>query len=242
MSSDATKKLANASSSSARSGLRLANVVLDELKERLLDGHYAAGSRISIDAVCDEFAVSKQPVMDAVRRLETLGLVDIAPQSACRAARYSLQETEDFFSLFAKFEGEIAAAAASRRTTAQIEDLNTAWDRVESIVTMPDPANRSRTYRALNRDYHLLIHRMANSRIMAELSERMWDLSDFLIATVGGGACLADAVHDRNHDHDIIRQAITTGNEQIARAAMESHIVGTLALLKPHAVDTSSGT
>tara|TARA_R110002095_G_scaffold146482_2_gene126732 strand:+ start:579 stop:1229 length:651 start_codon:yes stop_codon:yes gene_type:complete len=216
--------------------------VLDKLKERLLDGHYAAGSRISIDAVCDEFAVSKQPVMDAVRRLETLGLVDIAPQSGCRIARYSLRETEDFFSLFAKFEGEIAAAAASRRTNAQVAELDAAWDRVESIVTMPDPAARSRTYRALNRDYHLLIHSMANSRIMAELSERMWDLSDFLIATVGGVACLADAVHDRNHDHDIIRQAITAGNEQIARAAMESHIVGTLALLNPRAVDTPSET
>lgn len=212
--------------------------MLDELKERLLDGRYVAGTRISIDAVCDEFDVSKQPVMDAVRRLETLGLVDIAPQSGCRVARYSLQETEDFFSLFAKFEGEIAAAAASRRTDAQLADLDAAWDRVESIVTMPNPANRSRTYRALNRNYHLLIHNMANSRIMAELSERMWDLSDFLIATVGGVACLADGIHDRNHDHDIIRQAISAGNEQIARAAMESHIVGTLAFLKPHAVNT----
>ena len=44
---------------------------------------------------------------------------------------------------------------------------------------------------------------------MADLSERMWDLSDFLVTTVGGVQRLPD----------------------VARAAMESHIIGTVAAL-----------
>jgi DNA-binding GntR family transcriptional regulator len=64
---------------------------------------------------------------------------------------------------------------------------------------------------------------------MANLSERMWDLSDFLVTTIGGIQQLSDSVRHRNHDHDVIRTAIRSRNPDVARAAMESHIVGTVA-------------
>ncbi|WP_199747541.1 MULTISPECIES: GntR family transcriptional regulator [Actinomadura] len=213
-----------------RSGQRLGQVVLDELKERLLDGRYEAGARLSIEELKAEFGVSKQPVMDALRRLETVGIVEIIPQSGCRVAVYSLQEVRDFFKLFGRSEGELAAAAAARRTDEQLRALEDVWQRTEDLGAGPDPETRRRGYRGLNREFHLTIHRMAHSRIMAELSERMWDMSDFFIATFGSARLMADAVRERNHDHDVIRHAIRSRKAEVARVAMESHIVGTLDL------------
>ncbi len=213
-----------------RSGQRLGAVVLDKLKERLLDGRYAPGARISIEELRTEFGVSKQPVMDALRRLEAIGIVEIIPQSGCRVVAFPLQEIQDFFQLFGRFEGEIAAAAALRRTDDQLYDLDNAWTRIEAIESGDAPA-RSRGYRHLNREFHLAIHQMARSRVMADLSERMWDMSDFFISTVGGAQPMADAVAARNHDHDVIRQAIRSRNAEVARVAMQSHIVGTLDIV-----------
>jgi DNA-binding GntR family transcriptional regulator len=213
---------------SARASHRLGQVVLDELKERLLDGRYPVGSRISIEEVKAEFGVSKQPVMDAMRRLEVTGLVQIVPQSGCRVAYYSAEEIRDFFNLFSRFEGEIAAAAAARRSDAQLSELDDAWQRIADLEELAGPEARSRGYRLLNREYHLVIHRMAQSRVMANLSKRMWDLSDFLVTTVGGAQRLSDSVHNKNHDHDVIRTAIRSRNPDVARAAMESHIVSTV--------------
>jgi DNA-binding GntR family transcriptional regulator len=223
---------------SSRSGQRLGQIVLDELKERLLEGKYAAGSRISIEELKVEFGVSKQPVMDALRRLESIGIVEIIPQSGCRVAHYPVQEVRDFFNLFGSFEGKIAAAAAARRTDQQLAELDTAWQRIEELESSRDHGARSRGYRVLNREFHLAIHRMAHSRIMAELSERMWDMSDFFIYTVGGAQPLSEALHERNHDHDVIRDAIRSRNVEVARVAMESHIVGTLDIFEPHLVAT----
>lgn len=215
-----------------RTGQRLGQVVLDELKERLLSGRYPAGSRISIEEVKAEFGVSKQPVMDAMRRLEAIGIVQIVPQSGCRVAAYSTQEILDFFNLFGRFEGEIAAAAAGRRTEAQIVQLDEVWQRIADLEASHDTTARSRGYRFLNREFHLVIHQMAHSRVMAELSERMWDMSDFFINTIGGAQHLSDAVTDRNHDHDLIRNAIRTGSAEIARVAMQTHIVETVGLFR----------
>ena len=214
---------------SARTGQRLSLVLLDELKERLLGGRYPMGSRISIEEVKAEFGVSKQPVMDAMRRLEATGIVEIVPQSGCRVAHYSAQEIRDFFNLFGRFEGEIAAAAAARRSDAQLFELDDAWQRIADLEELDDPEERSREYRFLNRQFHLVIHRMSHSRVMANLSERMWDLSDFLVTTIGGVQQLSNSIHNRNHDHDVIRTAIRSQNPDVARAAMQSHIVGTVA-------------
>jgi DNA-binding GntR family transcriptional regulator len=77
---------------------------------------------------------------------------------------------------------------------------------------------------------------VAHSRIMADLSERRWDRSDLFISTVGGPQLLSKARHDRNHDHNVIRDAIRSQNTEVARVSMESHIVGTLDLFGPHLV------
>jgi DNA-binding GntR family transcriptional regulator len=226
---------------SAQPGQRLAQMVLDELKARLLDGRYPVGSRISVEEVKAEFGVSKQPVMDAMRRLEATGIVQIVPQSGCRVAAYSAREIRDFFSLFGRFEGEIAAAAAARRSDAQLAELDDAWQRIADLELLDDPGERARGYRRRNRDYHLVLHRMSHSRVMADLSQRMWDLSDFLVTTIGGIRRLSDSLHDRNHDHDVIRIAIRSQNPVVARAAMESHIIGTVAAFSATLGDPDAG-
>ncbi|MFD9210891.1 GntR family transcriptional regulator [Streptomyces sioyaensis] len=207
-----------------RPAVRLSRVVYDELKSRLVEGRYAPGSRISIEDVKDEFGVSKQPVMEALRQLSTLGLVEIAPQSGCRVISYSPQEAQDFFMVFASFESELAAAAAQRRSPAQIDELDHTLRELVQAEQDPDLVHRVREYFVLNRAFHQIIHDMAHSPVVADMSERMWNMSDFLMNTMGGPEPLARAVHDRNHDHDTILNAIRHGNELVARAAMQHHI------------------
>ena len=99
-----------------RGGSRLNHAVYDQLKERLLEGRYTAGERLSTEALRTEFGVSKQPVMEALRRLAGDGLIEVVPQVGSRVATYSPREVSDFFVMFGGFEGTIASIAALRRT------------------------------------------------------------------------------------------------------------------------------
>ena len=62
-----------------------------------MEGRYPAGERLPTDDLRVEFGVSKQPVMEALRRLSSDGMVEIVPQVGCRVTRYELQEVEDFY-------------------------------------------------------------------------------------------------------------------------------------------------
>jgi DNA-binding GntR family transcriptional regulator len=72
-----SESASNAVASLHRGGSRLNHAVYDQLKERLLEGRYAAGERLSTEALRIEFGVSKHPVMEATRRLAGDGLIEM---------------------------------------------------------------------------------------------------------------------------------------------------------------------
>jgi len=154
-------------------GGRLGSAVYDLLKERLLEGTYTPGEKLRMEELRQEFGVSKQPVMEALRRLSSERLVEIVPQVGCTVMTYSASDVADFFTLFGGFEGAVAAVAAVRRTDPQLDELDRIHQQIGALRTDPDPAVRAHGYRVLNREFHGIIHQMAHSRIMAELSQRM---------------------------------------------------------------------
>lgn len=215
-----------------RGSSRLNHAVYDQLKERLLEGRYAAGERLSTEGLRTEFGVSKQPVMEALRRLSGDGMIDILPQVGSRVATYALREVEDFYLMFGGFEGTIAGIAALRHNDEQLVELDLISHRIGTLRTEKDAGVRSRGYRVLNRRFHEAIHLMAHSRIMADNSRKMWDLSDFLINTTGVPQPLSSALDDRHSDHEKIRAALHDGDQASARQLMEQHIVGTVAVIR----------
>jgi DNA-binding transcriptional MocR family regulator len=116
------------------SGRRLAPVVYDLLKERLLEGEYQAGERLSVEALKAEFGVSKQPVMEALRRLSSEGLVEIIPQVGCRVPVYGSVDVIDFFAIFGGMEGAVAGVAARRCTSAQVDELAAVNDEIGRLI------------------------------------------------------------------------------------------------------------
>jgi DNA-binding GntR family transcriptional regulator len=211
---------------------RLSGQVYDTVKTRLLDGEYAAGAKLSVESIRSEFGVSKQPVMEALRALAADGLVEILPQVGCLVMQYSIQEIDDFFEIFAAFEGVIAGAAAERRTDADLRLLESVSRRGERVSAEPDPRARSSEYRLENRAFHEGIHRVVNSRIMTDASRRMWDLSDLLINTTGRTLPLSYITGERHSEHEGILAAIREGNGPEARRLMEAHIKATPLLAR----------
>jgi DNA-binding GntR family transcriptional regulator len=70
--------------------------------------------------------VSKQPVMEALRRLSADGMVEIVPQVGSLVAVHEPRETDDFYLMFSGFEGAIAGIAAN--TSGVPQPLSSALD------------------------------------------------------------------------------------------------------------------
>jgi DNA-binding GntR family transcriptional regulator len=215
----------------ALSGRRLAPLVYDTLKDELLSGAYQAGERLAVEELKVRLGVSKQPIMDALRRLASDGLVEIIPQVGCRIPVYGERDVADFFTIFGGLEGAVAGVAAQRHVPGQLDQLIAVNARIGQLADDTDPAARAHSYQVLNREFHSTVHEMAHSQVVAGISRRMWDMSDLLISTSGIPQPLAFAVPVRYDDHERIIAAIRERDYVHARAEMDAHIVGTVSLI-----------
>lgn len=203
-------------------GGRLAHQVYDDLKQQLLSGAHPAGSPLVVTQLCADFEVSKQPVMEALRALAADRMVEIQPQVGVRVRRFEQVEVEAFFWMFSRCEGAMAHRAALLRTDAELARLEALCVELEGLEAASATDEDSPTYLRRNRDVHGLVHTMARSVLAADISHDLWDLSDFLIATHGGG--FAGRLSERNRGHREVLEAIRVQDAPAAEEAMCRHV------------------
>jgi DNA-binding GntR family transcriptional regulator len=118
--------------------LSLPGAVCKTLRRRILNAEIPAGARLVETQIADEFQVSRTTVREALRTLESEGLVELAPRRYCVVTRMDQETANDV--LFARCSLELAAAREwLSRSHSQLEaDLAVAVDAMEQAAAAGD--------------------------------------------------------------------------------------------------------
>jgi DNA-binding GntR family transcriptional regulator len=204
----------------------------EHVKQQLLRGRFLPAQMLSIDELAAEVEVSRQPILEAMRRLATERLVEIIPQVGCRVATHSAQEIGDFFQLFATIEGLLAQLAAVRHDERELRRLRTVSKEIGTLRSPGvDAAGRSEGYRSLNREFHGLIHDMARAPEIASLAQSCWDRSDFHLTSSSSLRLFAERLDEAQDEHDALITVLATRKGQLAQVTMTEHILSFRSLL-----------
>ncbi len=126
------------------------------IKERIIDGTYPPGQRLTEQSFADEFEASRTPVREAIRLLASEGYVVFRPNSGTVVRSWSVAELLEIFRLRARLEADICGNAALHINAEQIDRLCVLQDAIELEGTDNSEANTTRVSR-LNREFHDLI-------------------------------------------------------------------------------------
>jgi DNA-binding GntR family transcriptional regulator len=88
--------------------LSLPDAVCKTMRRRILNAEIPAGARLVETQIAEEFEVSRTTVREALRTLESEGLVELAPRRHCVVTRMDQETARDV--LFARCTLELAAA------------------------------------------------------------------------------------------------------------------------------------
>lgn len=212
---------------------RLVDQAYLHIKNLLLDGVVRQQSWFVIEEITKALEISRQPVMDAMKRLSLEGFIEIVPQVGCRIRSATEMEVADFFRLFAVSEGLIGELAAERANSGDILQLRILSAQIGALGEWNGDAEaKARTYRLLNRQFHSELRRIARSATVGDIVERLADRSDFYIAQ-SGNAQFSEHVMPAHEEHQRILEAIERGDPVMARAASERHIAAASLRLRP---------
>jgi len=140
------------------------------VKERIINGTYGPGMRLTEQQMAAEFNTSRTPVREAMRLLTADGFVIFKPNSGTMVRTWSSIQIAEIFELRVLIESEVAARAAQHISTDEVARLRALQDEIEANGPDTGQDNTTRIGR-LNREFHRVIAQAShNERLVSTLA------------------------------------------------------------------------
>lgn len=194
-----------------------------QLRDEIIDGVRAPGSKLVEREIAAELGVSRIPVRDALRDLVTEGLVTPRPRSWAVVRQFSAADIADLIEVRSAFETLAFRLAAARATRSGLEQLAAVLDREWQAARAGD----ARTARRAAADFHDVISELTANDLLQELhrtlrSRLRWLLvqHDDLIGVATEHQALYDAIAAR--DADTIETLVAEHLRSSSRLAIQA--------------------
>jgi DNA-binding GntR family transcriptional regulator len=188
--------------------------------EAITTNQMKPGDRLSEYMVADWLKISRTPAREALRRLESEGLLASHPRRGLVVATLDESAIYELYSAREVIESTVAAMAARFATDAQISSLTHMVAIESEMIDTPDQMF------AHNRAFHQLISEAARNRYMVKFLQAISDTSSAFRQ-----ASTLVSLQRRQEvlvEHRALVEAIARHDEDAARAAALQHVKGAL--------------
>lgn len=146
----------------------LKELVVEELRQRIIDGRMRLGAGLSENALAAELGISKTPVREALLQLKLEGLVEVQPQRGTYVFRLAADQVVMISELREILEIAAVEASIARNYDALVERMSRILDAMRGAYEADDIV----AYRRLDGEYHdALIECSGNPYIVSAYSQ-----------------------------------------------------------------------
>lgn len=206
-------------------GRALVDDIAARIRGRIMSGDIPIGAQLRQAELASDFGVSRTPVREALRQLQTGGLIEVLPNRGAVVRVPSPWEVREAYEVRAELEGLAATRAVDRISRTDIARLRTAnqemYDRSRGERTIVDTATDSRRE---NDVFHDTIAQVAAN---ARLARAIEEINETFPRNVSAQLLVNDDRHreENYQEHVRIIDAIERGDAQAARAEMRDHVL-----------------
>ena len=183
--------------------------------EAIASGQIKPGERLRETDLAARIGLSRTPVREAMRRLETEGLIIHEPRIGAVVRKLSQQEIVELYEMRIVLESTAATMAAQHASAAEIRTLEKLNAQMRAAADAPARVS------ALNQQFHNCIVNAARNRFLA-LSYR--NLAGTLILLGQTTLETPERVKTVCNQHDAIIAALAGGDGAKAAEAMSTHM------------------
>lgn len=186
--------------------------VYRRLMDAISDGSLAPGERITQEEIAQQLAVSRQPVLQALRLLKKDGFLHDAPGRGLQVAPLEVQRMRDLYQVRGALDALAARLAAQRRFRIDpgLMEAGRRAARGDDVMAMIDA----------DLDFHKALYEAAGNPLIYESARLHWSHLRRVMGAVLQQSGQRDAVWD---EHQAIADAIAAGDPERAAGLIEEH-------------------
>jgi len=120
--------------------MTLPEQIAERIFNAIASGEYAPGDRIREEALAEEFAVSRGPVREALRILESDSVVRILPNRGAHVTQLSMKEVGDIFEIRRKLSGAMVGRLSPEEAVALAASMEADIKSLDTLAQDPEAA------------------------------------------------------------------------------------------------------
>jgi DNA-binding GntR family transcriptional regulator len=194
-------------------------VVAELLREMIMTGELAPGTELRQRDLAKQFKVSPTPVREALRRLESEGLVGSELHRGSRVAAIDVDEQEENYLILAELEGLATRLAVEKMTETDLREIQACEE------TFAEIADDGPEAKELNRRFHFRVYECARSPLLLSLMRVLW-------SSFAYGPQLWRP-HERSvEEHRLLVQALAARDAARAAELTRNHVLGSIEWMR----------
>jgi DNA-binding GntR family transcriptional regulator len=185
------------------------------------------GERVSEPELAERFGISRTPIREAFRQLESEGYLEVIPRKGAVVASLSERDVEEFYAIKIILEGFAARMAAENLSSKDIERLESINERLQQIAKDGDV----KTFFRVHNEFHeVFIKAAGNEKLYEMINHLVLRFKRLRLASLSQPGRMEISVDEhrnmiqafKNHDGEradnLVRHAATIGADVLIQS------------------------
>ena len=195
----------------------LTTLVQRELERRIIAGELHPGDKLNEEDIAGQLSVSRGPVREAFRALESAGLVRMEKNRGVFVRQVSIQEADEIYEVRAGLDELIGRLLATRIKPAELTELRDLLKKMQQAARAKDVE----AYYPLNVAFHdRLAELTGNGTLLSAYRRLVNELHLYRRETLARGA---DSFPISTREHSEIVEALAKGDSDRAGKLLYEH-------------------
>lgn len=203
--------------------------IADAIRTSIMQGTLRPGHKISEPALATQFGISRTPVREAFRQLDSEGFLQVTPRRGARVAPLTEKDVREFYEIKAELEGYAAKLATEKITDKEIEKMEQLNNQMEEAHNRQD---YKRVFKLHNEFHETFMKASGNEQLYSLIKTMVGKFQRFRILLTISGKSEGSFQQHRNiieafRQRDPQRaQALVAENAIFGREVIISEIIG----------------
>lgn len=145
--------------------LTLREKILENIRDAIISGAMTAGSKVSEPDLAERHGISRTPIREAFRQLESEGYLTVIPRKGAVVSAFTVKDVGEFYAIKSILEGYAARRACQNLTDREISRLETINERLREIAHQGDV----KQFFKVHNDFHDLFIKAADNEKLHDM-------------------------------------------------------------------------
>lgn len=198
--------------------LTLRERIVDFIKDSVVTGRLKPGERVPEQEIAESFGISRTPIREAFRQLESEGFITVTPRKGAVVSPITDKDVSEFYEIKSLLEGYAAKTACPKLSPKDIKRLESLNAQMERAAEKDDV----KAFFKLDNQFHdTFLKACGNEKLCALVFQLVQQFERFRITALSLPGRMKDSVRQ----HAEIIEAFRSGNislvENLVRANAE---------------------